>query len=126
MIVAVFIRRLKEGKTFEDFIDAWEADVGFGVPTRVFNAPSLENPRDVMSIGFVAVSSEEFQTFAARPPESEAVRHDRIDDVIESTTLRCQYLVRTEHDFTHLPRKIDLGSAESLLTALVQQREGLL
>jgi hypothetical protein len=47
MIVSVFVRRLKEGHTFEDFVSEWEADRGFGVPTRVFNAQSLDDPRDV-------------------------------------------------------------------------------
>jgi hypothetical protein len=32
MIVSVFRRRLKEGKTFDDFLEAWEADKGFGCP----------------------------------------------------------------------------------------------
>ena len=32
MIVSVFIRRLKPGATFEDFVREWEADAGFGVP----------------------------------------------------------------------------------------------
>ena len=38
MIVSVFVRRLKDGRTFEEFLQEWEADVGFGVPTRVFKA----------------------------------------------------------------------------------------
>lgn len=49
MIVSVFVRRLKEGATFEDFLREWEADVGFGLPTRVFNAVSLTDPRDVFT-----------------------------------------------------------------------------
>ena len=61
MIVSVFVRRLKEGRTFEDFIRAWEADQGFGVPTRVFNAQSLDDPRDVISIGFVALAPDQLQ-----------------------------------------------------------------
>jgi hypothetical protein len=32
MIVSVFVRRLKPGATFEDFVREWEADEGFGVP----------------------------------------------------------------------------------------------
>jgi hypothetical protein len=47
MIVAVFRRRLRDGCTFEDFKAAWEADQGFGVPTRVFNAIDLADEREV-------------------------------------------------------------------------------
>ena len=57
MVASVFIRRLREGATFEDFIREWEADQGFGVPTRVINAPSLQDPRDIISIGFIDVSA---------------------------------------------------------------------
>ena len=118
MIVSVFVRRLKAGSTFEDFVAEWEADEGFGVPTRVFNAQSLEDPRDVISIGFVAVTVDELKAGLAASKASEAVRHDRIDTIIESTTLRCMYEVKTEHDFTRLPVEVDLGSAESLLGSL--------
>jgi hypothetical protein len=89
MIVSVFVRRLKEGCTFEDFVRGWEADEGFGVPTRVFNAHSLDDPRNVISIGFVAVAVDVVaQGLAASAAAPEAVRHDRISTVIESTKLR--------------------------------------
>jgi hypothetical protein len=118
MIVSVFVRRLKDGCTFEDFINEWEADEGFGVPTRVFNAQSLDDPRDVISIGFVAVTVDQLQQDLATSTAAEAVRHDRINTVVESTKLRCMYEVKTEHDFSLEPNEIGLGSPESLLRAL--------
>jgi hypothetical protein len=54
VIVAVFRRRFKDGKTFDAFVEAWEADKGFGVPTRVFNAVNLADEREILSVGFVA------------------------------------------------------------------------
>jgi hypothetical protein len=121
MIVSVFVRRLKEGCTFEDFVKKWEADQGFGVPTRVFNAQSLDDPKDVISIGFVAVTVDELQQGLAASAAPESVRHDRISTVIESTTLRCMYEVKTEHDFTVEPNEIGLGSIESLLSTFGDQ-----
>ena len=118
MIVSVFVRRLKEGSTFEDFVPEWEADKGFGVPTRVFNAQSLNDARDIISIGFVSVAAEKLTDWQSSAPAPEAVRHERIDTVIESTTLRCIYEVRTEHDFSQLPQQIDIGSPASLLAVL--------
>lgn len=118
MIVSVFVRRLKQGCTFEDFVRAWEADQGFGVPTRVFNAQSLDDPRDVISIGFVDVATDQLQEGLAGARAPEAVRHERIDAVIEATSLRRMYELKTEHDFTLDPRAIDIGSSESLLRAL--------
>jgi hypothetical protein len=117
MIVAVFRRRLKEGASFEDFIEAWEADKGFAVAARVFNAVSLEDPREVLSIGFVDVDASAFAGAAKGVAAQEAVRHSRIDAVIESTVLRAFYDLKTEHDFTGDPRQIDLASAESLLAS---------
>ena len=32
MIVSVFVRRLKEGRTFEEFVAEWEADKGSECP----------------------------------------------------------------------------------------------
>ena len=119
MIVSVFVRRLKPGATFQDFVREWEADEGFGAPTRVFNAQSLTDPRDVISIGFVAVDAEQVAQWLSEDHAPEAVRHERIDTVIAATTLRCMYELRTEHDFSQLPRQIDVGSSASLLATLI-------
>jgi hypothetical protein len=124
MIVSVFVRRLKEGRTFEEFLAEWEADVGFGVPTRVFNAVNLNDPREVISIGFVAVSPAELAEGLAAAQHSERVRHDRIDTVISSTELRAMYHVHAEHDFTANPRRIALTGAESLLNTLGSPESG--
>jgi hypothetical protein len=118
MIVSVFVRRLREGRTFEDFVRAWEADQGFGVPTRVFNAQSLHDPKDVISIGFVGVDVGQLQEHLSETAGSEAVRHERINAVIESTTLQCMYDVKSEHDLTGNPHPIDLASDESFLRLL--------
>ena len=120
MIVSVFVRRLKEGRTFAEFVEEWEADVGFGVPTRVFNAQSLDDPRDIVSIGFVDVSREALAAGLTAAGATESVRHERIDTVIESTSLRCMYELRTEHDFTAAPVELEIGSPESLLAALAR------
>jgi hypothetical protein len=118
MIVALFRRRLKDGASFEDFIEAWEADKGFGVSARVFNAVSMEDPREILSVGFVDVDAPALSGAVDGVTEQEAVRHSRIDGIIESTVLRAFYDLRTEHDFTSEPRQIDLASEESLLASL--------
>lgn len=121
MIVSVFVRRLKAGRTFAEFVEEWEADRGFGVPTRVFNAQSLDDPRDVISIGLVDVSVDALKKGLASVAAQEQVRHDRIDTVVESTTLRCMYELRAEHDFTSAPVAIEPCSPESLLAGLVSR-----
>jgi hypothetical protein len=125
MIVSVFVRRLKEGATFEQFEEEWAADEGYGIPTRVFNAQSLEDPRDVLSIGFVTASAAEFVRWAGENPSHDAERHERIDTVIESTTLQAIYDLRSEHDFTTQPITIAAGDAGSLLAPLLAARAAL-
>lgn len=118
MIVVVFRRRLKEGKTLEDFLEAWEAEEGFGVPTRVFNAVRLDDEREVLTFGFVDTDPGGLGGDLSRAAEQEAVRHGRIDAVIESTELRAFYDLRDEHDLTAAPRVVGLGSPGSLLHGL--------
>ncbi|SFS08995.1 hypothetical protein SAMN04487846_2469 [Microbacterium sp. cf046] len=118
VIIALFRRRLREGVTFEEFIDAWQADEGFGVPARVFDAVSVDDPREVLSVGFVGIDAADLTTDAERVDAQEAVRHTRIDEVVESTVLHAFYDLRAEHDFSAEPRAVGLASAESLLAAL--------
>jgi hypothetical protein len=118
MIVSIFVRRLKPGYKFEDFIREWEADVGFGLPTRVFNGPALDDPSTVVSIGFVGATPNDARIWLASGASSEKVRHDRIETVVESTELRAMFEVRTQHDFTTEPAEVNVGSLDSLLSAL--------
>ncbi|OJU84650.1 MAG: hypothetical protein BGO11_11245 [Solirubrobacterales bacterium 70-9] len=118
MIVAVFRRKLKPGKTIEDFTRAWEAEKGFGVPARVFTATSLSDPSEILTVGFVDLDPADLEAGAAAVAEQEQERHERIADVIESTELREFYALGSEHDFTAEPREIDPGSPASLLAAL--------
>ena len=117
MIIAVFRRRLKEGKTFDDFLEAWGAEKGFGVPTRVVNAVRLDDEREILTFGFVDIDAEAFSSAAQSVAEQEGVRHDRIDEVIESTELRAFYDLRCEHDLMSTPREVTLMSAASLLSS---------
>ena len=118
MIVAIFRRRLKEGLTFTDFREAWEAEKGFGVPARVIAATSLEDPREVLTVGFVDIDPRELAPSEENVAEQEAIRHSRIDEVIESTELKAFYAVNSEHDFSSDPREVEVGSAESILSRL--------
>jgi hypothetical protein len=124
MMVSVFVRRLKPGRTFDEFIAEWEADRGFGLPTRVVNAQSLDDPRDVLTVGFVDITVAELEQALASVAAQEQVRHDRIETVIESTALRSMYELRAEHDFTSVPVAIEPGSAESLLAVLATGERG--
>ena len=91
MVLAVLVRRLREGKTYADFREAWKADKGFGVPTRVVSGQRLDDDREIITIGFVDVAPELLEAGFARVADQEQVRHDRIDAVVEPEMTRAFY-----------------------------------
>jgi len=101
MFIAVFVRRLRDGKTYEDFLDAWYPDKGFGFGGRgPITARSLTDERELLTLGFVDLPDRDSVDEAmARLAEQESLRHDRIDEVIESTSLRALYEQLDEFDF---------------------------
>ena len=101
MFVAVFVRRLREGKTYEDFLEAWYPDKGFGFGGRgPITARSLTDEREILTIGFVDLASDELNDAMARVADQESVRHERLRRVIESTELRALYEQLDEFDFS--------------------------
>jgi hypothetical protein len=103
MIGVVFVRRLRQGKTYADFVDAWYPDSGFGVPARILSGPGVMDERDVVTIGFVDVEPGDLEHVGERVLAAEQTRHDRIDAVIESTELRTFFVVEGDHDFSAAP-----------------------
>ena len=52
MFVAVFVRRLREGKTYEVFLEAWYPDKGFGFGGRgPITARSLDDDCELLTVG---------------------------------------------------------------------------
>jgi hypothetical protein len=102
MFVAVFVRRLREGKTYADLIQAWYPDRGFGFGGRgPITARSLDDEREILTVGSVDLPSREKLSDAmARLADQEAVRHDGLAEVIESTVLRAIYEQLDEFDFS--------------------------
>jgi hypothetical protein len=102
MFIAVFVRRLRPGKTYEDFLEAWYPDKGFGFGGRgPITAQNLDDEREILTIGFVDLpDSTALSEAMKRVAEQESVRHDRLDEVIESTTLRAMYEQLDEFDFS--------------------------
>jgi hypothetical protein len=102
VFIAVFARRLREGKTYEDFLEAWYPDKGFGIDTRgPITGRGLEDEREILTVAFMdlpdrAALAEAGERIAAQ----EAIRHDRLDAVIESTELRQIYEQLDEFDFS--------------------------
>jgi hypothetical protein len=100
IVISVLTRRLREGKTYEDFREAWLPDQGFGFPTRVVSAQRVDDQREVITIGFSELSEAEAETQLQRIGPQEERRHDRIDAVVEPEMTRLFYVQVAEDDFT--------------------------
>jgi len=68
MMVSLVTRRLKEGKTYEDFRKAWYHTIGFGITSdappepplgRLYTVINAFDPREIIVIGFGPEISEE-------------------------------------------------------------------
>ena len=100
MIISVLTRRLREGKTLEDFREAWQREGGFGIPTRVVTGQGLEDPREIVTIGFSDLEVDEIEAFLARTAPEESRRHDRIAEVIEPEMTKAFYLQVGDDDLS--------------------------
>jgi hypothetical protein len=102
MFISVLVRRLREGKTYEDFVGAWYPDKGFGLSGRgPILARNVSDEREILAFGFIGLASrDELADGLKRVAEQEAVRHARVAAVIESTAVRGIYEVVDEFDFS--------------------------
>src|SRR4051812_24532519 len=124
MIVSILVRRLREGKTYEDFRDAWLPEKGFGWPTRVVTAQRLDDPREIVTIGFSDIDPETAQGLLAKVGIDESgtegesaaasqgdehlaevadvqlARRSRISEVIEPEMTRAFYVQVAEDDLS--------------------------
>ena len=103
MIISVLVRRLGEGKDYADFREAWLPEKGFGVPTRVVSGVSMEDPREIITIGFTDISEADAAALLSRVGPQEQSRHDKLDDVIEAGGSRGFYLQVADDDLTDEP-----------------------
>jgi len=101
MLISVLVRRLKPGKTYEDFLDAWYPDKGFGFGGRgPILARNVDDDREIVAVALMDLKRDELPAAMERIAAQESVRHDRIAEVIESTALRGIYEVADEFDFS--------------------------
>jgi hypothetical protein len=118
----VFIRRLREGKTFEDFRAAWYPDSGFGVPSRVLSGAVIGDPQTVVTIGFVDAEPSDLEGMGAAVEAAEAARHSRIDEVIERTEVRTFFVVDGDDDFSAVPVPVDSADQGFPWSAVARDR----
>ena len=102
MYVSVLVRRLKPGKTYDDFVRAWYPDKGFGIGGRgPILARNVDDEQEILAIALIDLGTgESLDDVMARVGAQEAVRHARIADVVEASVVRGIYEVTDEFDFS--------------------------
>ena len=101
MLLAVMVRRLKEGVSYEQFKDAWTPEHGFGREVRVLNAVNVDDPRELVSVGLMpGATKEKLPAFLSQVAASEASRHAKMETVIDGFVLRGIYEVVDDVDLS--------------------------
>jgi hypothetical protein len=88
---AVFVRTLKPGVTFEQFMDAWVPDEGSEspYPARVSVARNVTDDRQVITTLELDMSMEEFAAARASLTRPDAL--ERLAEIVETTQLEGLY-----------------------------------
>lgn len=102
MFVTMLVRKLKPGRTQEEFLQAWYPDKGFGFAGQgPFLACNIAEPREILTYGLVDLPDRgTLDRELARVARQEAIRHDRIANVIESTAARGIFELTHSFDFS--------------------------
>jgi len=99
MFVSILTRRLKKGKTYEDFRRAWYHTVGFGAPGKLYSAINVFDEREVIVVAIGEVGPEQDPMTLLRIDVKERLSHP-LDAVIEPEIGRTFGIVVSEDDFS--------------------------
>lgn len=118
MLLSVLYRELLDEKTFDDFHQAWfppkehcheikkDGEIFqqvFPSPTRVYNAVNMENPKEVLSVGFIWSDTEEqgkqLMSYAKNisQEKSNKDRHANIDTVARKVSQKIYELKTSDN-----------------------------
>jgi len=96
--VAIVTRKLKEGKTYQDFRKAWFHTVGFGTSSKLFTIINPFDAREITVIGFVETDPEELRSKLEIDVKQRL--DNPLDDVIEPQISRQFGVLVSEDDFS--------------------------
>jgi hypothetical protein len=103
MSIVILTRRLREGKTYEDFRKAWYHTVGFGTEfgtaSKLYTAINVFDQREIIVVGIGEVKLEQDAMRLARIDIKERLEHP-LDAVIEPEMGRTFGILVSEDDFS--------------------------
>ncbi len=84
--MAMVIRKLRVGKTYDDYRKAWFHTKGFGAPTEMYTAVDVLDPRLIISIGMIDTEPENLSNLF-EIDKSERSEHS-LNNVVEPEIVR--------------------------------------
>ena len=99
MFISVLTRRLREGKTYEDFRRAWYHTVGYGVPTKLYSAINVFDPREIIVVGLGEIKPGQDPIRLIQIEVKERLDHP-LEAVIEPEIGRSFGIIVSEDDFS--------------------------
>ena len=97
--VAILKRRLREGKTYQDFRRAWFHESGFAAPNRMLSMINIADPREIIVIGMTQVTSVEDGARLLAIDQDERAASP-LDEVIEPGVDRTFAALVAQDDFS--------------------------
>lgn len=99
MVVSILTRRLKPGKTYDDFRKAWYHTVGFGAPIRLYSAINALDQREIIVFGLGEIGPGQDPMTLIHTDVEQRLEHP-LDAVIEPQIGRTFGIVVAEDDFS--------------------------
>jgi hypothetical protein len=103
--IAIIHRRLREGKTFDDYRKAWFHASGFGAPTTMYTVVNAFDPKEIISVAIGGGGGGTFEEMKSKMKSILDIdvkeRHaSPLDDIVEESIVRHFGLVIAEDDFS--------------------------
>ena len=103
--ITIIHRRLREGKTFDDYRKAWFHASGFGAPTTMYTVVNAFDTREIISVAIGGGDGGSFEEMKSKMKsildiDVKERNASPLDDVVEESIVRHFGLVIAEDDFS--------------------------
>jgi hypothetical protein len=99
LVVAILKRRLRQGKTYQDFRKAWYHTIGYGTDMKMCSAINAFDPQEIIVIGMGEIKPGQDPMKMLQIEVKERLDHP-LDAVIEPEIDRTFGIVVSEDDFS--------------------------
>lgn len=103
--ITIIHRRLREGKTFDDYRKAWFHASGFGAPTTMYTVVNAFDPKEIISVAIGGGGGGSFEEMKSKMKSILDIdvrerNASPLDDIVEESIVRHFGLVIAEDDFS--------------------------